>query len=170
MCASSIATLSLTAGGRNISPSSSMRPEADRSRLAFGEHPRRAQQSARRNSCRRTSWLTAPAKHARQRAELDGEFPQGPWLARRHGTPAGRSQLRRHPGMECRFVYQAIALMGRQIDGGEGASRRCTPYVILLFRLPGILVHLSRWGEVNLPTGRRRRGPKLRKSGEGLLY
>jgi hypothetical protein len=32
---------------------------------------------------------------------------------------------RRHPGMECRPVYQqAIALIGRQIDSGDGTSAR----------------------------------------------
>ena len=42
-----------------------------------------------------------------QRAVLDGEFPQGTWLAGGRGIPARRSQFRSYPGMECRSGLSA---------------------------------------------------------------
>ena len=44
------------------------------------------------------------------------------WRARRR-PPAGRTELRRHRGRNAAQVYQkAIALMGRQIEGGGGPA------------------------------------------------
>jgi membrane-bound lytic murein transglycosylase B len=40
-------------------------------------------------------------------ADLDGKFPQGPWLARGRGISAGRSQFRSDPGVECCFGLSA---------------------------------------------------------------
>src|SRR5215207_5400386 len=40
-------------------------------------------------------------------ADVDGEFPQGPWLERRRRIPAGPSEFRRHPGLECRLRLPA---------------------------------------------------------------
>ena len=56
----------------------------------------------------------------RQRADLDREFPQSPWLARRRRLPAGRGQLRRHPGLECRRRLSE----GDRADGPPDRRRR----------------------------------------------
>ena len=60
-----------------------------------------------------------------QRAGLDGELPQGPWLARGRGIPARRSQFRAIQAWNAAPVYQrAIAIIGQRIDGNEGLSAR----------------------------------------------
>jgi len=40
------------------------------------------------------------SRHGGRRADLDGKFPQGPWLARGRRIPARRSQFWSYPGME----------------------------------------------------------------------
>ena len=55
-----------------------------------------------------------------QRAELDREFPEGAWLARRRRLPAGRAQLRGHRGVECRRRLSE----GDRADGPPDRRRR----------------------------------------------
>ena len=54
-----------------------------------------------------------------RRAHLDGEFPQGPWLARGGGLSAGRAELCRHPGLERRHGLSA----GDRPDGPPDRQR-----------------------------------------------
>ena len=53
---------------------------------------------------------------ASRRAELDGEFPQGAWLARGRRLPAGRAEFRRHQGMERRLGLSAGDRAARTAD------------------------------------------------------
>ena len=87
------------------------RADADRSR-----HPGAglARRDARRGRAHAIPAEEHPElRHRRQPrqfehgADLDGEFPQGPWLERRRRIPAGPNEFRRHPGLECRLRLSA---------------------------------------------------------------
>ena len=84
--------------------------------------------SARRSSCRRPCWNMASAISRRSSGALtlDREFPESPWLAA--PAPAisrAKPNFAAIEAWNAAQVYQkAIAIMGRQIDGGGVGPRR----------------------------------------------
>ena len=61
------------------------------------------------------------SRHCGDRAVFDGELSQGSWLARRVRIQPGEANFAALQAWNAAPVYeQAIAVIGRQIDGGEG--------------------------------------------------
>ena len=87
-----------------------------------------------------------------QRADLDREFSQSAWLARRRRLPAGRAQLRRHPGLERRRRLPE----GDRADGPPDRRRRVT----VAWRGSSLSRHCRRSTPVR---------PKPRHSGEARM-
>ena len=83
--------------------------------------------SARPSSCRRTFWPMAPAISTMRANALSStaNFLQGARLARRRRLPAGRAQLRGHPGVERRGRLSK----GHRADGPPDRRRRVTTVV-----------------------------------------
>ena len=63
---------------------------------------------------------TGNLENSAERAELDREFSQSPWLARRRRLPARRAEFRGHPGLECRRRLSE----GDRADGPPDRRRR----------------------------------------------
>ena len=65
------------------------------------------------------------SRKLRQRADLDRELLESPWLARRRRLSARRAEFAAIQAWNAAGVYQkAIALMGKQIDGGGSRGLR----------------------------------------------
>ena len=66
---------------------------------------------------------TGEPRQLGQCADLDGEFPQGSWLARGRGLSAGRAEFRSDPGLERRFGVSAGHRHHRPADRRRGRLR-----------------------------------------------
>ena len=102
----------------------------DRGAISASHHRARCMaRSARPSSCPRTSCSTASTATAMAAstssaqgrcAGLDRQFPQGPWLGRRGPATSRASRISppSRAGTRPSVYQQAIAIIGKQIDGG----------------------------------------------------
>ena len=128
----------MTAAARNISPSIST-PRCkliDRGALSPRSAAPCMAKSARPSSCRRAilAYGTGNLEDAANALTSTANFLKRPWLARRRRLPAGRAELRRHPGLECGRRLPE----GDRADGPADRRRRVSALAARVHRLSSL--------------------------------